>query len=141
MDLERETFGDLYAVVHATLGTAGPWVLTVTYVNQDGVAGRIGTITINNQTAQVCYGLAMQEGDTGVQRVTDVVASGATAGSYQLVLVKRIFGALHTNLASTMRQFWRTGLPELHADACLSMLVECRTNGAPTLIDMQLAYG
>jgi hypothetical protein len=84
-----------------TSGT-GAQNVNVTYINQDGVAGRsTGTVAFPT-TAAIgrMHRLPLQSGDTGVQGVTGVVGSVATAGTFN-ILVLRPLVAVTTDAAPT----------------------------------------
>lgn len=104
--LSRYTDGDgvqIMAVLVAPHGLSGD-EFTVTYTNQDGVAGRVtqlhtmttgaavnGTILTTQQSGTRRFGpfLSLQEGDTGVRSIEAVQClAGIDVGLFTLVLVK-----------------------------------------------------
>lgn len=70
--------------------------VTVSYTNQDGVAGRttVSTAGITSMPAARMYQLPLQSGDTGVQSIQSMTlsASSGTAGNMWLMILERYIG-------------------------------------------------
>jgi hypothetical protein len=74
-----------------TASTGNP-VITVTYTNQDGVAGRTGTIALGGVlNAGRIFVLPLQAGDTGVQKIESVVSTTATAGTFNVLILRMLW--------------------------------------------------
>jgi hypothetical protein len=87
-------------VTVALTGTAV--TLTVTYVNQDGVAGRTGTITCTAAAPlQYRFLMTLQGTDFGVRDITAVTKSGGTAGTLTLYGLTTLMQVKITNADQT----------------------------------------
>lgn len=124
-------------------GHTGGQPFTVSYTNQDGVAGRVtssvtmsttqivnGTI-LHSQQAGAAYAnngpfLPLQTGDTGVRSVQSVTIGGTgDVGLFALVLVKPLagFGVFEITAASETDYLLDTAtLPEIADDAYLNFI-------------------
>jgi hypothetical protein len=122
-----ELWGELFAPNGATVS-----ILTATYTNQDGVAGRLATYT-KPAVAQLVgemFPFALQSGDTGVRTVTQVQLSVGTgsAGDFGLVLLRRLAEIPMTQVnVLADRDAFALGMPEIFPDACLALQVLCTT--------------
>lgn len=79
--------------ISSTVGAGTP-VLTMSYTNSDGTAGRTGTnifATAASVQAGVTYFMGLQEGDTGVRSVQSLTLSASwTSGAIQMVAYRPI---------------------------------------------------
>jgi hypothetical protein len=99
--------------------------VTVTYTNQDGVAGRttgafsLGVAPVVGKLVK----LPLQAGDSGVQKVESVVATVATVGTFNIQLVRDIWiGRLPITNGSVLDGFDKTGLTEIYQTSALNFL-------------------
>jgi hypothetical protein len=96
-DVNTQTFTDgttytapvfgafLEAEVTTIFGNVNDIILTVTYVNQDGVAGRTGTVQIKKNTeVGIKLPVTLQAGDYGIRDVTAVTRDKANTGVVKL---------------------------------------------------------
>lgn len=107
-----------------TAGT-GSQSVAVTYINQAGTTGRsTGTVVTATNIVGRCHRLPLQAGDTGVQGVTGVVGSVASAGTFN-ILVLRPLDTERINAAnvSVTHDWSQTGSPILFADSALYRLI------------------
>lgn len=119
---------EVYSQLGATSRTA-----TISYTNQDGTAGRSGTITIPaNALAQEFIGpMTLQGTDTGVQSVQTVTlsASTGTAGDFGITLYKDLASIPYN--ANTLEErdevLQLMNLPELKSGACLALYAYATT--------------
>ncbi len=109
-----------------TAFTGNP-TITVTYTNQDGTTGRT--------TGALAFGLAptvgrmiqfpLQAGDRGVQKIESVVATVATVGTFNLLVLRPLVqmliptGGLGGTLGIT-----DTELPVVFADSALGLMIQ-----------------
>jgi len=120
--------------------TAGTGVqnVAVTYTNQAGATGR-STGTVAAPAAMIlgrCFQLPLQAGDTGVQGVTGVVGSVATAGTFNILVVRPLWsGRVKIANDGGLHNFFDTGSPIVYADSALMMLVapDSTATGIPEL--------
>lgn len=151
--LPRYTDGKGVMMTAITVGArTGGQQFTVTYTNQDGVAGRVtpiitqntysalGTTTHHNNTGTVAINgcgpfLPLQEGDSGVRLVESVTMIGPDVGLFSIVLIKplafTVFRECLTTTAGSVaipheRDFYiHQGLaPIIKDNAFLGMLVQ-----------------
>jgi hypothetical protein len=107
-----------------TVGT-GTQAVNVTYTNQAGVAGRsTGTINTGVNIAGRMWQLPLQAGDTGVQGVTGVVGSVASAGTFNILVLRPLWsGRVRTANDGDVHGPDRTLLPQVFEDSALFMAV------------------
>jgi hypothetical protein len=120
--------------------TAGTLVqnVAVTYINQSGTAGR-STGTVAAPAAMIVgrmFQLPLQAGDTGVQGVTGVVGSVASAGTFNVLVMRPLWsGRVRTANDGDTHGPDKTLLPELFADSALVMTIaaDSTSTGTPEL--------
>lgn len=118
--------------VYTQIG-ATPQTATISYTNQDGTAGRSGTISIPaNALANEFIGpMTLQAGDTGVLSVQTVTLGGSTgtAGNFGVTLYYILATIPYS--ANTFEErdqvLQLQNLPELKTDSCLSLLTYATT--------------
>lgn len=118
--------------VYTALG-ATPRTATISYTNQDGTAGRSGTISVpaSAEAGSFLCDFALQGTDTGVRSVQTVTLSGSTgtAGDFGVTLYFPIteisFLANEYRERDLVLQF--SQLPEIVANSCLSLVVLATT--------------
>jgi hypothetical protein len=93
--------GTVEAEVTTQFGAANIITVTVTYVNQSGVAGRTGTFTIpKSSIVGTRVILVLQAGDTGVRDIT-AMSAAPSGGAGALKVLGFITLTWHSNLATT----------------------------------------
>lgn len=124
--------------IEAVTAFTGTPSFAVTYTNQDGTTGRTtGTISAG---AALIVGrglfLPLQAGDTGVQKIESVVATVASAGTFN-VSVLRLLGEARGDVVNWMdvQDWFRTGGVEVFADSALFPLVtpDSTATGLPSV--------
>lgn len=126
--------------------TAGTGVqnVAVTYTNQAGVTGRsTGTIATAANIVGRMWQLPLQSGDTGVQGVTGVVGSVASAGTFNILVLRPLWsGRVKIANDGDVHDFTKTGMPEIFADSALFMAIapDSTATGIPEL-ELMLANG
>jgi hypothetical protein len=107
--------------------TAGTGIqnVAVTYTNQSGTAGRAtGTIATAVNIVGRMWQLPLQAGDTGVQGVTGVVGSVATAGTFNILVLRPLWtGRIKIANDGDTHDLAKTGMPVVYADSALKMFV------------------
>lgn len=112
--------------VYSSLG-ATPQTATISYTNQAGTAAR--TSKAIEVPASAGAGRLMvaslQDGDTGVRSVEEVLLSGSTgtAGNFGVTLFKPVMTLPLLMSNQTVPEFLAGRLPPLSDDACLDMVV------------------
>lgn len=120
--------------------TAGTLVqnVAVTYNDQDGASSTTGTVAM--PLAMILgrmQQLPLAAGDTGIQGVTGVVGTVASAGTFN-ILVLRPLGELRIRVANDgiIQDVLSTGLPQVFEDSALRMVVtpDSTAAGLPELM-------
>jgi len=128
--------------IEAVTAFTGNLSIAVTYTNESGVAGRTtGTVATGlAPTVRRAIRLPLQSGDTGVQRIDSVVATVSTAGTFNVVVLRRVAMArqyVSTQVLGVNNVFagdvLMTGMPEVFQTSCLTImqLTEITTSGQP----------
>lgn len=137
--LPRYTTGELVelAVEVYTVTGAGATTITVTYTNELGVGGRVGTVT-TTAVAMVAgrfLPVTLQAGDLGVRSVQSIQLSAGTgtAGNIGVTLYRRICQLIteradDRNYATALRN----GYPRIQNDACLQWVFLANTTSTGT---------
>ena len=119
--------------------TAGTGVqnVAVTYTNQSGTTGRsTGTVATAANILGRMWQLPLQAGDTGVQGVTGVVGSTATAGTFNILVMRPLWsGRVKIANDGDCHDLTRTGMPIVYADSALFMAIaaDSTATGIPEL--------
>ena len=100
--------------------------IAVTYTNQDGVPGRTtGTIATGvAPTVGRMLHLPLQAGDTGVQKIESVTSTVSTAGTFNVLVMRRLWeGRCRLANDGDTHDFLKTGMPQIFADSALFLQV------------------
>lgn len=104
----------------------GSQTVNVTYTNQDGTAGRTtGAVGIGAApTVGRCWQLPFQSGDSGVQKIENVVGGTATAGTFNVSVLRPLWSArVGAVNVGDVHDMLKTGMPQLTGSSALVMLV------------------
>src|SRR3990167_3159715 len=99
----------------------GNLTYNITYTNQDGVTGRTAGASGSGlaPTVRRMLRMSLQAGDTGVQKIESVVATVSTAGTFNVLVLRRLATLrVGTNGLAQMDLF-KLGMPEVFADSAL----------------------
>ena len=138
------SYGDTQIWVETVTAFTGNPKFTITYTNQSGVTGRTATLVMASApTLGRMLQIPLQAGDTGVQVITNVVASVATVGTFN-VLVMRPLWSGRCKLANDgdVHDLAKTGMPEVFADSALFLAIaaDSTSSGIPE-IELVIANG
>lgn len=120
--------------------TAGTLVqnVAVTYNDQDAASSTTGTVAM--PLAMIVgrmQQLPLAAGDTGIQGITGVVGTVASAGTFN-ILVMRPLGEIRIRVANdgVIQDILTTGMPQVFADSALRMIVtpDSTAAGLPELM-------
>lgn len=122
-----EAWAEIYTATGSTAVT-----VTMTYTNQDGVAGQssVATSLVASPGAAFMMPLNLAAGDTGVRSVDSgkLSATTGTAGSWGITLLRRIAQIPITTVSvGTPLDLFSLGMPQIPDDACLCMAVMAST--------------
>lgn len=126
--------------------TAGTGIqnVAVTYTNQDGTAGRsTGTFATAANIVGRMWQLPLQAGDTGLQGITGVVGSVATAGTFNILVLRPLWsGRCKIANDGEVHDLAKTGMPVVFADSSLFVAVapDSTATGIPEL-ELVIANG
>lgn len=123
----------------ATAFTGIPTV-TVTYTNQDGVTGRTtGAFSLGIAPILArCFRIPLASGDTGIQTIESVTCITATAGTFNLIILRQLC-SLSSSVAysSQVADLTITGIPKIYPTSAIFPLFQTATTATGTpLIDM-----
>lgn len=119
--------------------TGNNWQVQVTYTNSAGVAARTSIISIAQATANLtlgkCFQLALQAGDSGVQKIESViVTNGATAmtvGTFNVMILRPLWmGRINQANTGVKDDYSKVGLPIIYTDSALYPLIATDSNSS-----------
>lgn len=119
--------------------------VNVTYTNQGGSTGR-STGAVSQGTAGIVGRMTpmpLQAGDTGVQAVTNVAGSVATAGTFNVLVMRRLWeGRVSIANGGDIHDMLKTGLVQVFDTSALYMVVKADStaSGVPELV-AEIVYG
>jgi hypothetical protein len=124
-----------------TAFSGGNLLVTVTYTNQDGVAGKsTGAVALGfAPTLARMIQLPLAAGDTGIQKIESVVLTGTTAGSLNILVLRPLWhGRIGGTNFGSVDGPDQTDMPilfdssalvvQMNADSTLSGVSEIRLN-------------
>lgn len=112
--------------LEAVTAFTGNQSIAITYTNQAGTGGR-STGTIATGVAPIVgrmLQLPLQAGDTGIQKVDNVTSSVSTAGTFNVLVMRRLWeGRVRITNDGDVHDMLKTGLPQIFADSALFLQV------------------
>lgn len=117
----------------------GNQAVNVTYTNQSGTGSRsTGAVGIGAApTVGRMWQLPLQAGDTGVQGVTGVAGTVASAGTFNVLVIRPLWsGRVIAANFGDLHDYMRVGLPQLFATSALAVCVnaDSTSSGLPELM-------
>lgn len=138
------SYGDTQLWVETVTAFTGNPTFTITYTNQAGVTGRVATLKMSSApTIGRMLQIPLQAGDTGIQAITNVVATLATAGTFNLLVMRPLWsGRCRVNNDGDTHDLTKTGMPVVFADSALFLAVatDSTASGLPE-IELVIADG
>lgn len=120
--------------VTANTGTQS---VAITYTNQDGVTGKTtGTVVTLAGTIGRMVQIPLAAGDTGIQKIESVVGSVATAGTFNVLVLRPLWtGRCRIANDGDVHGLDLTGMPQVFADSALFVAVapDSTATGIPEL--------
>lgn len=119
------SFGDTQIWLEQVTAGTGVQNVNVTYTNQAGTTGRsTGTIATAANIVGRMWQLPLQAGDTGVQRIDNVVGSVATVGTFNILVLRPLWsGRVKIANDGDVHDLAKTAMPVLFADSALFLAV------------------
>jgi hypothetical protein len=141
----------IWIEVSTAFATGNNWQVQVTYTNQAGTTGRSTVILPATAAAGLTLGrmyrLALQAGDTGVQRIDSVIvtngATAMTAGAVNVLVLRNLWsGRCRIANDGDVHDLAKTGMPVVYTDSALVLAVnaDSTSSGVPEL-EMVIANG
>ena len=136
----------IWIEVSTAFATGTAWQVQVTYTNQSGVSGRSTVITAAAAAAALTLGrmyqLALQAGDTGVQKIDSVIVTNGgtamTAGAFNVLVLRPLWsGRCRIANDGDTHDIKKTGFPELFADSALVLAI-CPDSTATGIPEIEL---
>ncbi len=132
------SYGDTQIWIEAVTAFTGNLSVAVTYTNQAGTAGRTtGTVALGiAPTLGRMIQLPLQAGDTGVSKIESVVATVATVGTFNVLVLRPLWsGRCKIANDGDVHDIAKTGAPVLFADSALVLAVapDSTATGIPEL--------
>ena len=130
--------------IEAVTAFTGNLTVTITYTNQSGVTGRTATRAMGTAlTVGRLMQVPLQAGDAGVQAITNVAGTVATAGTFNVLVLRPLWsGRCRTANDGDVHDFTKTGMPQVFADSALFLAVaaDSTSTGIPE-IELVVANG
>jgi hypothetical protein len=138
------SYKDTQIWIEAVTAFTGNLTATITYTNQDGVAGRTATLATGTAlTLGRKMQVPLQAGDTGVQTITNVAGTVATVGTFNVLVVRPLWGG-RVKIANDgdVHDLAKTAMPVVFADSAmiLDIAADSTSSGIPE-IEFVIANG
>lgn len=140
------SYGDtqIWIEVSTAFVTGTAWQVQVTYTNQAGTTGRTGVALPATAAAGLTLGrmyqLALQAGDTGVQKIESVIVTNGgtamTAGAFNVLVLRPLWsGRVRMANDGDTHDLAKTGMPVLFSDSALILAVsaDSTSSGLPEI--------
>ena len=123
----------------------GNLAVNATYVDQDGNTGATTGATGIGAAPTVgrCWQLPFASGDSGVQAISNVAGSVASAGTFNVMVLRPLWsGRVRMANDGDLHDLLRCGLPQIFVDSSLYVLVaaDSTSSGLPDL-SLEVASG
>lgn len=136
--LPGTSYNGLQIWVEQVTAATGNQAVNVTYTNQSGTASHTtGAVGIGGApTVGRCWQLPLQAGDSGVQLITNVQGSVASAGTFNVLVLRPLWtGRVPIANSGDTHGIDKTGMPQIYATSALFLLVAADSTayGVPEL--------
>lgn len=124
--------------VEQVTAATGNQAVNCTYTDQDGNTGAVtGAVGIGAApTVGRCWQLPLAAGDTGLQAISNVAGTVASAGTFNVMVLRPLWsGRVRIANDGDVHDLLKTGNPQLFADSALYMMVaaDSTSSGIPEL--------
>jgi hypothetical protein len=136
-------YNGLQLWIEAVTAFTGVCNVRITYQDQDDNAGDTGVVATLALPIGRCYQIPLAAGDSGIRRINSVVGSTATAGTFNVMILRPLwFGRVFTANGGDVHDILRTGFPKIFDTSALYTLLYCDSTavGLPDLT-FQVAVG
>lgn len=131
--------------VEQVTAATGNQAVNVTYTNESGTGSRT-TGAVGVGAAPIlgrCWQLPLQAGDRGVQQIDNVTGSVASAGTFNVNVLRPLWeGRVPVATSGDVHDLLKTGMPEVYADSALYVLIfpDSTASGIPDMT-IEIANG
>lgn len=123
---------EIWIEIVTAMTSATAWQVQVTYTNSAGTAGRTSIVSAAQAAAALTVGkmfqLALQAGDSGVQKIESVIVTtgGAAAGTFNVLILRPLITDMRVRVANEggILDLMATGMPIVYSDSALIMTVQ-----------------
>jgi hypothetical protein len=117
--------GCLELWVEAVTAFTGTPSFQISYIDQDGNAGDTGVVSAGAAlTVGRMVAMPLASGDSGIQQITRVRATVATAGTFNVHVMRYLWGGrIKVANDGDTHDLFRTGLPQVYTDSALTVVV------------------
>ena len=129
--------------VEFVTASTGVQNVNISYTNQDGVAKTTGVTALIAGTVGRLMQVPLAAGDTGVQGITGVVGSVATAGTFNVLVMRPLWtGRCRIANDGDVHGLDKTGMPQVYTDSALYVAVapDSTARGLPEMY-IEIANG
>jgi len=128
-------FNGLELWVEQVTTATGNQAVNVTYIDQGGASSSTGAVGIAAApTVGRCWQLPLASGDSGLQRIDNVTGSVASAGTFNVMVLRPLDSErIAIANAQMLHDVLATGLPEMYQDSALYCMVnaDSTSSGLP----------
>lgn len=132
-----DDFKNLELWIETVTAFTGTPSFQINYLDQDGAAGDTGVISAGAAlTLRRCQLQPLAVGDVGIQRIDQVRCTVATAGTFNVMVLRRLWqGRVITANWGDVHDLLRTGMPMIYRDSALYVLIltDGTTSGVPEM--------
>lgn len=136
---------EIWIEVSTAFTTGNNWQVAVTYTNSAGITGRTSITSAAQAAAGLTQGkmfrLALQAGDSGVQKIESVVVTNGTtamtAGAFNVLILRPLISAKIPVAGNFVRMnLLDTGAPIIYADSALILVIQAdsTSTGVPDVL-------
>ncbi len=123
--LPNTDYNGLQLWVEAVTAFTGNLSVQINYLDQDGNAGDTGVVDTGLELpVGRCMQIPLAAGDSGVQKITRVRGTVASAGTFNVMVLRPLWmGRVKVANDGDVHDFLRTGMPQIYADSALYVLI------------------
>lgn len=131
--------------VEQVTAATGNQAVNVSYLDRSGNPGTTGAVGIGAApTVGRCWQLPLASGGAGVSAITNVAGSVATAGTFNVLVLRRLWatGSMRVNNSGDVHDLLKTGMPQVYDDSALFALLaaDSTSSGLPD-VTLEIANG
>lgn len=142
--LPNADYKGLQLWIEAVTAFTGNLSIRIDYLDQDGNAGDTGVVDTGVALAVgQCFKVPLAAGDSGIQQITRVRGSVASAGTFNVMVLRPLWmGRVKVANDGDIHDFLKTGLPRIYDTSALYVLLAADSTavGLP-LLTIQTANG